>query len=78
MKIIINNKKNLGTVNVSQNGNIGTIKLGKVQRATTATQLGQLTDVDDSDADTGEVLVYDAANNNYVVQTIPNVNGGDF
>ena len=57
---------------------MGTVKLGKVQRATSATQLGQLTDVDDSDANTGEVLVYNSANGNYVVQTLPNVNGGDF
>lgn len=47
--------------------------------------LGTLTNVDTTDPDDGEVLIYDAANNKYVIKelivnsnNITNVNGGSF
>lgn len=40
--------------------------------------LDALTDVDASDSDNEEVLVYDSANGTYVIKTIPTVDGGDF
>jgi hypothetical protein len=47
--------------------------------------LGQIIDVDASDVDNGETLVYDAASNKYVVKEITvtsnniiNVSGGQF
>jgi hypothetical protein len=41
-------------------------------------RLSLLTDVDASDADNNEVLVYDETLNKYVVKTIPAVDGGTF
>lgn len=40
--------------------------------------LGQITNVDDSDADNNEVLVYEEGSGKYVVKTIPVVQGGTF
>ena len=47
--------------------------------------LGTLTNVDTTDPDDGEALIYDAANNKYVIKeitvnsnNITNVNGGSF
>ena len=40
--------------------------------------LSQLTDVDTSNPDNNEVLVYDAATNKYVIKTIPVLQGGTF
>jgi hypothetical protein len=41
-------------------------------------RLSLLTDVDASDADNNEVLVYDETLNKYVVKIIPAVDGGTF
>lgn len=37
-----------------------------------------LLDVDSSDADDGETIVYDAATGKYVVKVLPNLDGGTF
>jgi hypothetical protein len=41
-------------------------------------KLEDLIDVDASDADDNETLVYDATTGKYVVREIPIINGGDF
>jgi hypothetical protein len=41
-------------------------------------KLEDLLDVDASDADDNETLVYDATTGKYVVREIPIINGGDF
>lgn len=41
-------------------------------------QLSNLVDVDASDADNNEVLVYDENQRKYVVKALPIVNGGTF
>lgn len=41
-------------------------------------RLADLEDVDASDADTNETLVYDEATGKYVVKQLPIVNGGTF
>jgi hypothetical protein len=41
-------------------------------------KLEDLLDVDVSDADDNETLVYDATTGKYVVREIPIINGGDF
>lgn len=41
-------------------------------------QLTQLKDVDASDADNNETLVYDEVSGKYVVKELPIVNGGTF
>jgi hypothetical protein len=55
-----------------------TIRTVGVSPTTTATRLQDLIDVDDSDADNNETLVYDAATGKYVVREIPIINGGIF
>jgi len=42
------------------------------------TKLENLTDVDASDPDNNEILVYDETLNKYVIKTLPNINGGTF
>lgn len=41
-------------------------------------RLSSLSDVDASDPDNNETLVYDDASGKYVVKTLPNINGGTF
>lgn len=41
-------------------------------------RLASLSDVDASDPDNNETLVYDDASGKYVVKTLPNINGGTF
>lgn len=40
--------------------------------------LGQITNVDASQPDNGEILVYDSNTNSYVVKTLPFIAGGSF
>ena len=40
--------------------------------------LSQLTDVDTSDADDNETLVYDEASGKFVIKTLPVITGGTF
>jgi hypothetical protein len=40
--------------------------------------LQELTNVDGTNPDDGEVLVYEASSNLYVVKTIPHIRGGTF
>lgn len=41
-------------------------------------KLESLTDVDASDSDNNETLVYDATSGKYVIKTLPSVDGGTF
>jgi hypothetical protein len=43
-----------------------------------ASRLVDLLDVDSSDSDNNEVLVFDEGANTYVVKPLPGVDGGDF
>ena len=43
-----------------------------------ATYLTELKDIDASDADNNETIVYDEASGKYVVKQIPVINGGEF
>ena len=40
--------------------------------------LGQITNVDATSPDDGEILVYDANTNSYIVKTLPIIAGGSF
>lgn len=40
--------------------------------------LGQLLNVDATDADNGETLVYDETLNKYVIKVLPKIQGGTF
>lgn len=46
--------------------------------AGSANKLVGLEDVDASDSDNNETLVYDAASGRYVIKTLPSVDGGIF
>lgn len=48
------------------------------QVGTSINTLSKLQDIDASDADNNEVLVYDEASGKYVVKELPIINGGTF
>lgn len=54
-----------------------TVRTVAVASASSATLAG-LTDVDASDSDNNETLVYDAMSGKYVIKTLPSVDGGTF
>lgn len=60
------------SITSTQQKNIKTVSVGA------ATKLTNLFDVDTSDADNNETLVYDATLNKYVIKTLPVVDGGSF
>lgn len=66
MKIVVSNRNNVGRVTFNKIAKVGSI------------QLGSLTDVNTSGQQNGDVLVYNANTNTYIVQTLPKVDGGAF
>lgn len=54
--------------------NIRTVGIGYTGNTT----FRELTDVDVSDADEGETLVYDAGQNKYIIRALRTVDGGAF
>lgn len=60
------------TINNQQQKTVRSIAVGSV------TNLASLTDVDASDADNNETIVYDSASGKYVVKTLPSLDGGTF
>jgi len=66
MKVVVSNKNNVGRVVFNKIAKVGSV------------QLSSLTDVNASGQQNGDVLVYNANTNTYVVQTLPNVDGGAF
>lgn len=55
-----------------------TIRTVGVARISTANRLEGLLDVDASDAENDEILVYDSETGKYVVKPLPSINGGTF
>ena len=62
------------SINNQQRSTVRTVAVASTQ----VDRLSELTDVDASDADNNEVLVYDETLNKYVIKTIPAVDGGTF
>jgi len=62
------------SINNQQRSTVRTVAVAASQ----VDRLSELTDVDTSDADNNEVLVYDETLNKYVIKTIPAVDGGTF
>lgn len=54
-----------------------TVKTVGIASAST-NRLSSLTDVDASDPDNNETVVYDATSGKYVIKTLPSVDGGTF
>jgi hypothetical protein len=77
----------MGTKVILRSSSPNRVSISNQQRSTVRTvaiastqvdRLSELTDVDASDADNNEVLVYDETLNKYVIKTIPAVDGGTF
>lgn len=74
-KVLINSTTpNRVSINNQQRTTVRTVAVASSQ----INRLSLLTDVDASDADNNEVLVYDETLNKYVIKTIPAVDGGTF
>lgn len=74
IKVSVNSApKNRISINSQNRSTVRTISVGA-----SASLLANLTDVDASDPDNNETLVYDASSGKYVIKTLPVVNGGSF
>jgi hypothetical protein len=74
VKVTVNSSSpNRVSINNQQRTTIRSVGL-----ANQDTKLENLTDVDASDPDNNEILVYDETLNKYVIKTLPNINGGTF
>lgn len=74
IKVLVNSApKNRISINNQTRSTVRTIGVGA-----SASRLANLADVDASDPNTNETLVYDASVGKYVVKTLPVVNGGSF
>jgi len=62
------------SINNQQRSTVRTVAIAASQ----INKLADLQDVDVSDSDNNEVLVYDETLNKYVIKTIPAVDGGTF
>lgn len=73
-KVLVNStSKNRVSINKQQRETVRTVNL-----STGYNELGKLIDVDASDPDNNETLVYDEVSGKYVIKTLPIVNGGTF
>jgi hypothetical protein len=66
MKVTVSNKNNIGRVTFGKIAKVGSI------------QLSEISDVDLTIKQDGDVLVYQANTNTYVVKTLPKIDGGEF
>ena len=66
--------KNRISINTPKQSEIKTIASG----SQTVSKLRNLIDVDGSDLDNNEIVVYDEARDKFVVKELPIVNGGTF
>lgn len=73
---VISNPKNRISINNQQRKTIKTVAITPDLSAVTT--LDALTDVDATDPDNNETLVYDEASGKYIVKTLPNISGGTF
>jgi len=75
-KVIVNSTSpNRVSINNQQRTTIRTVA---VIPNVLSNRLSGLTDVDASDPNTGETLVFDETLNKYIVKTLPVVDGGEF
>jgi hypothetical protein len=73
IKVTVNSvPKTRVSINNQQRGIVRTIGIAPSQT------LSNLSDVDASDSDNNETLVYDSTTGKYVIKVLPLVDGGDF
>ncbi len=81
MQVVISNKSKLTSapnrIVVSNNNNIGRVIFNKIANLGSV-GLQQLNNVVTTGQQEGDVLVYQANNNTYVIKTLPDVDGGLF
>jgi hypothetical protein len=78
IKVLVNSApKNRISINNQTRSTVRTIGVG-TSTSSSVNRLANLLDVDASDPNTNETLVYDASVGKYVVKTLPVVNGGSF
>lgn len=74
-RVVINSSSpNRVSINNQLPKNIRTVAVA----ASTVDRLSKLQDVDASDPDNNETLVYDSSSGKYVIKTLPAVDGGTF
>ena len=74
VKVTVNSvSPNRVSINNQQRTTIRSVGLANQE-----TRLENLSDVDASDPDNNEILVYDETLNKYVIKTLPNLDGGTF
>jgi hypothetical protein len=81
MQVVISNKSKLTSapnrIVVSNNNNIGRVIFNRIANLGSV-GLQQLNNVVTTGQQEGDVLVYQANNNTYVIKTLPDVDGGLF
>lgn len=70
--------KNRISINNQNRKTVRTVGIVPVGISNPVDTLAELKDVDASDADNNEILVYDEASGKYVVEPLPNLDGGTF
>lgn len=73
---LVSDQKNRISINSQNRTQIKTVAI--TPDLSGVSSLASLSDVDASDPDNNETLVYDDAIGKYVVKTLPNINGGTF
>ena len=74
VKVTVNSSsQNRVSINNQQRTTIRSVGLANPE-----SKLENLSDVDASDPDNNEILVYDETLNKYVIKTLPNLDGGTF
>lgn len=77
MQIVLKNRTGASsTIKVENKNNIGRVTFSRIARI--SGKLRDLTDVSIAGQKDGDVLVYNANTNNYIIQTLPRIDGGIF
>ena len=72
--VVRSSSPNRISINSQQQKTVRTVGIASAS----TNKLESLVDVDASDSDNNETLVYDAASGRYVIKTLPSVDGGIF
>lgn len=76
---VITQPKNRISINTPQRTQIKSVNIvGATTTGAAVTNLSQLNDVDASNPDNNETLVYDSFSQKYVIKTLPVVDGGSY